>query len=151
MADNIDITPGAGRTVATDEVGGRHYQRVKLTGGAEGSENHASVRADGTQEVSLADVNAALYAILERSPARSPRNPAREACAFCWSLRRLTMTGVTTVTTVTTVSTVIESEPVERRGPIQRRAAEADWIAISGTTPSGKGSRKCLRLSLSNL
>ena len=52
-------------TVATDEVGGRHYQRVKVTGGAEGSENHASVRADGTQEVSLADVNAALYAILE--------------------------------------------------------------------------------------
>ena len=57
MADNIDITPGAGATVATDEVGGRHYQRVKLTDGAEGSENHASVRADGTQEVSLSDVS----------------------------------------------------------------------------------------------
>ena len=65
MADNIDITPGAGATVATDEVGGRHYQRVKLTDGAEGSENHASVRADGTQEVSLSDLSAALYAILE--------------------------------------------------------------------------------------
>ena len=57
MADNIDITPGAGATVATDQVGGRHYQRVKLTDGAEGSENHASVRADGTQEVSLSDID----------------------------------------------------------------------------------------------
>ena len=43
----------------------RHYQRVKLTDGAEGSENHASVRADGTQEVTLSDISAALYAILE--------------------------------------------------------------------------------------
>ena len=58
MADNVDITPGAGATVATDEVGGRHYQRMKLTDGAEGSANHASVRADGTQEVSLSDINA---------------------------------------------------------------------------------------------
>src|SRR3954471_11536608 len=66
MADNVDITPGAGATVATDQVGsGRHYQRMKLTDGAEGSENHASVRADGTQEVTLSDINAALYAILE--------------------------------------------------------------------------------------
>ena len=45
MPDNIDISPGAGATVATDQVGsGRHYQRMKLTDGAEGSENHASVR-----------------------------------------------------------------------------------------------------------
>jgi hypothetical protein len=35
MADNVEITPGAGATVATDEVGGRHYQRMKLTDGAE--------------------------------------------------------------------------------------------------------------------
>jgi hypothetical protein len=65
MADNVDITPGAGATVATDEIGGRHFQRVKLTDGAEGSANHASVRADGTQEVTLSDISAALYAILE--------------------------------------------------------------------------------------
>jgi hypothetical protein len=65
MPDNVDITPGAGATVATDEVGGRHYQRVKLTDGAEGSENHASVRPDGTQEVSVSDLAAALYTILE--------------------------------------------------------------------------------------
>ncbi len=38
---------------------------MKVTDGKEGSENHASVRADGTQEVSLTDLAAALYAILE--------------------------------------------------------------------------------------
>lgn len=31
MADNVAITAGAGTTVATDDVSGVHYQRVKLT------------------------------------------------------------------------------------------------------------------------
>lgn len=34
MADNIAITAGAGTTVATDDVGGTHYQIVKLAHGA---------------------------------------------------------------------------------------------------------------------
>lgn len=37
MADNLDITPGTGKTIATDEVSGVHFQRVKLTTGADGS------------------------------------------------------------------------------------------------------------------
>lgn len=37
MADNIDVTPGSGRTVAADEVGGALYQRVKISVGADGS------------------------------------------------------------------------------------------------------------------
>lgn len=41
MADNIDITPGTGKTVATDEVtidgASAHVQRVKVTWGAAGS------------------------------------------------------------------------------------------------------------------
>ena len=45
MADNVDITPGAALPLATDEIGGRHYQRVKVTGGADGSENHAAACA----------------------------------------------------------------------------------------------------------
>lgn len=38
MADNVDVTPGAGATVATDEVGGVHFQRVKVTIGADGAD-----------------------------------------------------------------------------------------------------------------
>jgi hypothetical protein len=30
MADDIDITPGSGKTVKTDDCGGKHVQIVKL-------------------------------------------------------------------------------------------------------------------------
>ncbi len=33
MADNLDITAGTGTTIKTDEVGGVHYQQVKLVDG----------------------------------------------------------------------------------------------------------------------
>lgn len=42
MADNVDITPGSGATIAADEVAGAKYQRVKLTWGADGTANDAS-------------------------------------------------------------------------------------------------------------
>jgi hypothetical protein len=107
MADNIDITPGAGATVATDQgAGGRHYQRIKLTDGAEGSENHASVRADGTQEVSLSDLSAALLAILEAITRPISQEPGTGRLRVALESAAVTMTGVTTVTTVTTCSTV---------------------------------------------
>lgn len=46
MADNIKVAPGSGEDpeVATDEVGGRHYQVVKLAHGADGQ---ATLAADG--------------------------------------------------------------------------------------------------------
>jgi len=111
MADNVEITPGAGATVATDEVGGRHFQRVKLTDGAEGSANHASVRADGTQEVTLSDINAALYAILEAITRPISQDPGTGRTrvlldAITGSLTLGTISTVTTVTTVTTCSTL---------------------------------------------
>lgn len=36
MADNVPITAGAGTSIATDDVGGVQYQRVKLAQGADG-------------------------------------------------------------------------------------------------------------------
>ena len=36
MADNVAITPGSGSTIATDDVGGVHYQTVKLDVGGDG-------------------------------------------------------------------------------------------------------------------
>jgi hypothetical protein len=108
MADNVDITPGAGTTVATDEVGGHHYQRMKLTDGADGSENHASVRADGTQEVSLTDVAAALYAILEALTRPISQDPGTGRLRVSMEAAAVTMTGVTTVTTVSTVTSMTQ-------------------------------------------
>ena len=108
MADNVDITPGAGATVATDEIGGRHFQRVKLTDGAEGSANHASVRPDGTQEVSLSDINAALYAILEAITRPISQEPGTGRSRVSLEAAAVTMTGVTTVSTVSTVTTMMQ-------------------------------------------
>lgn len=37
MADNVPITPGSGADIATDEIGGLHYQRTKVGFGVDGS------------------------------------------------------------------------------------------------------------------
>jgi hypothetical protein len=42
MADNLGYTPGTGALVATDEIGGVSYQRVKVTTGADGVANDVS-------------------------------------------------------------------------------------------------------------
>ena len=42
MADNVDITPGSGATVAADEIGGVKHQRVKVQHGADGSATDVS-------------------------------------------------------------------------------------------------------------
>jgi hypothetical protein len=36
MADSVPITPGVGAPIATDDVGGVHYQRMKLVSGVDG-------------------------------------------------------------------------------------------------------------------
>lgn len=45
MPDNITITAGAGTNIATDEIGGTHYQRVKPAFGADGSATDVSATA----------------------------------------------------------------------------------------------------------
>lgn len=42
MADNLGYTPGSGATVATDDVGGVHYQKMKLAFGANDSATDVS-------------------------------------------------------------------------------------------------------------
>lgn len=57
MADNVDITPGTGATVAADEIAGVKYQRVKLGLGADGTAVDAGAGAGAvgtdTQRVTL--------------------------------------------------------------------------------------------------
>ena len=52
MVDNVAITPGAGATVAADDVGGVLYQRVKLALGGDGSAADAN-SGTGTASGSL--------------------------------------------------------------------------------------------------
>lgn len=58
MADNVDITPGSGITIAADDVGGFLHQRVKVSLGADGSATDAlggaGAVAAGVQRMTLA-------------------------------------------------------------------------------------------------
>lgn len=42
MADNVAITAGAGTNIASDDIGGIQYQRVKVTHGQDGSASDVS-------------------------------------------------------------------------------------------------------------
>lgn len=65
MADNVAITAGSGTTVATDDLAGVHYQRIKITWGPDGTANDADVasgkpipvqlRGSDGSDVSLSD------------------------------------------------------------------------------------------------
>lgn len=56
MADGLNITQGSGTTIATDDIGGVQYQRVKLSQGADGSATDVSSAAP--LQVTLANTGA---------------------------------------------------------------------------------------------
>ncbi len=73
MADNVNITAGAGTVIATDQVGTDHYQKVKLTdgtvdsstviaaaGGVEANALRVTIASDSTGLVSVDDNAASL-------------------------------------------------------------------------------------------
>jgi len=69
MADNTQITPGIGETVATDDIGSVKYQRVKLIHGADGvndgdvsTANPYPVKLAANSGVDIGDVDVASIA-----------------------------------------------------------------------------------------
>lgn len=58
MADNVDITPGTGATVAADDIGGVKHQRVKVSVGVDGSAGDMSANA-GTADATTPRVTLA--------------------------------------------------------------------------------------------
>lgn len=66
MADNVAITAGAGTTIASDDVAGVQYQRVKLALGADGAAADAPVgagTASGVLRATLASDDPAVAAL----------------------------------------------------------------------------------------
>lgn len=118
MADNVDITPGSGATIATDEVAGRHLQLVKPAFGADGEATLVSpdaplpVGAYGELIEALEAQRMALQALTRTIGQSMPDVAGRlrvaiDAISASLTLATITTVGtVTTVTTVTTVSTV---------------------------------------------
>ena len=64
---SIEITEGFGKDVATDEIGGLHHQRVKLSLGAAGTANDAEAGAgavgSGVQRMTLASDDPAVLSV----------------------------------------------------------------------------------------
>ena len=104
MADNVGYTPGAGATVAADDIGGVLYQRVKPVTGADGTAVDVSP-ADPmpTQEVSGAMSILARILNVLMSPMGFDRSLSRQRVTGI--IESGTVTTVSTVTTVTTVTT----------------------------------------------
>jgi hypothetical protein len=103
MADNLGYTPGSGATVATEEVGGIHHQKVLVEhGGADGvtptpvSDLAPLPIHDEEVHLQLTRVVAALA-----SPQGYDRSLQRQRATVV-----LESGTVTTVTTVTTVASV---------------------------------------------
>lgn len=72
MADNVDITPGTGATVAADSIAGVLFQRVKVGLGADGTANDAVAGAGavgtGVQRVTLASDDPGVVALQHADP-----------------------------------------------------------------------------------
>jgi hypothetical protein len=102
MADNVGYTPGAGATIAADDIGGVLYQRIKPVTGADGS----AVDVSTDNPLPMQEVGGAM-SLLSRI-----LNVLMSPMGFDRSLSRQRVTGiiesgtVTTVTTVTTCTTV---------------------------------------------
>lgn len=53
MSDNLNVTPGVGKVVATEELSGVNYQKIKLVGGETGSTSVLGVNPDRSINVSV--------------------------------------------------------------------------------------------------
>ena len=104
MADNVNVTPGSGATIAADDVGGVLHQRVKLVMGGEGV-SEGDVASSNPMPVLETDAAASLMrllALIANPPSIDPASGRMRVL--------LDATGgaqtLGTVTTVTTVSTL---------------------------------------------
>lgn len=99
MSDNVAISPGVGATVATDDVGGVQYQRIKVAHGADGSATDTSTAAPFP--VTLANTGANATAVkVDGSGATQPVSIA-SAVPVTDNSGSLTVDGSVTVTQAT--------------------------------------------------
>jgi hypothetical protein len=113
VADNVDVTPGAGKTIATDDIGGVQFQRVKIALGPDGVNNGDVSAANpvpvlGTGELveTLEALRMALQSLTRNIGQAYPDTAGRLRVAIDSITGALTLATITTVGTVTTVSTV---------------------------------------------
>lgn len=113
MPDNLGYTPGSGATVATDEVGGLHYQRVKPVISDDGvnpvdvsANNPMPVQVLGEAIEAIESMRMTLQVLNRTIGMMQPDTAARMRVAIDAISGGLTLATITTVSTVTTVTTV---------------------------------------------
>ncbi len=104
MPDNVGYTPGAGASIAADDIGGVLHQRVKVGIGADGSATDVS----DANPMPVADNEAGnlLLRILQMLMAPLGYDKSLQRQRGTVVVESGTLTTVSTVTTVTTCSTV---------------------------------------------
>jgi hypothetical protein len=104
MADNIQITPGSGEVVATDEVDGRHFQAMKPAFGPDGTADYVSEDNPlPVHDAEAIDLISRMLLYLD-SPRGYDKSIQRERVTAI--LESGTVTTVTTVATVTTLANI---------------------------------------------
>jgi hypothetical protein len=109
MADNVAYTPGAGATIAADDIGGVLYQRVKVTHGVDGVAHETSdsnpypIKAMGELIEAIEAMRMAIQS-LNRTVGMAQVNPLTGRMLVDGAGVTQPVTG--TITAVTTVSTV---------------------------------------------
>jgi hypothetical protein len=111
VADNVTL-PGTGMDVATDDIGGKHVQRIKPQHGVDGEAvdtstvNPFPVQLLGEALEALEACRVYLQALTRTIGQTLPDTAGRQRVLIDAISASLTLATVTTVGTVTTVSTV---------------------------------------------
>jgi len=112
MADNLAYTPGSGATVATDDIGGAHYQRIKLASGADGTAVDVSdaaplpIAAYGELVEALEAMRMAVQSLTRTMGQMQPDTAARMRVALDSITAGLTLPTVNTVNAVGTITSL---------------------------------------------
>jgi hypothetical protein len=135
MADNVAITAGVGTTIASDDVGGIQFQRVKITTGVDGTATDVSAssplpaRIATTATATLANVNAshtsstALFASNANAIGRTVHND---------STAILYLKFGTTASATSFTAKVAPDAYYEFPTPVYTGAVEGLWVATNG-------------------
>ena len=116
MADNVGYTPGAGATVAADEINSVLYQRIKPTFGGDGQATDVSI---GNPLPVFDDRVENLISLLERLVKISESSQVvdsaqRQRVTLDSITAALTLANITTVSTVTAVTNMTQNAGMDR-------------------------------------
>jgi hypothetical protein len=112
MADNLGYTPGSGATVATEDVGGVHHQRVLMESAVAGvpvdvsADNPLPTALYGEAIEALEAMRMAVQALTRTVGQMQPDTAARMRVALDSISAGLTLATITTVGTVTILGTL---------------------------------------------